>query len=240
MNNIPAIRNTQKGLLGIFIACIIIISWGGVLYINLKYPLDPFHPLTYLRVLIQAHLFTGLFITAHDAMHGAVSPGRPKWNHLIGRIAATLFVYNSYKLLRPKHYAHHRHAGTQEDPDFHNGNPHFLRWYLDFLLEYVSWKQVLLAAITYHLLKLVFPAENLIWFWIVPSLLSTLQLFYFGTYLPHRGDHNEENAHHARSQTKNHLWAFISCYFFGYHYEHHDSPQTPWWLLWKIKEEELA
>jgi beta-carotene/zeaxanthin 4-ketolase len=27
-----------------------------------------------------------------------------------------------------------------------------------------------------------------------------------------------------------------SCYFFGYHWEHHHSPATPWWELWKVKE----
>jgi beta-carotene ketolase (CrtW type) len=27
----------------------------------------------------------------------------------------------------------------------------------------------------------------------------------------------------------------LSCYFFGYHYEHHESPQTPWWKLYQIK-----
>jgi beta-carotene ketolase (CrtW type) len=45
-----------------------------------------------------------------------------------------------------------------------------------------------------------------------------------------------ENEHHSRSQSKNHFWALVSCYFFGYHFEHHDSPGTPWWLLWKVKE----
>jgi beta-carotene ketolase (CrtW type) len=27
----------------------------------------------------------------------------------------------------------------------------------------------------------------------------------------------------------------ISCYFFGYHFEHHESPQTPWWRLYQSK-----
>ncbi len=72
----------------------------------------------------------------------------------------------------------------------------------------------------------------------IPAGLSTLQLFYFGTYLPHMGE--ETNAHHSHSQSKNHLWAFISCYFFGYHFEHHDSPGTPWWRLWRVKEKQGA
>ncbi|RZL43682.1 MAG: fatty acid desaturase, partial [Pedobacter sp.] len=28
---------------------------------------------------------------------------------------------------------------------------------------------------------------------------------------------------------------FITCYFFGYHLEHHQKPATPWWQLYKSK-----
>jgi beta-carotene ketolase (CrtW type) len=77
--------------------------------------------------------------------------------------------------------------------------------------------------------------ENLILFWELPAVLSTLQLFYFGTYLPHRGVHDKGNIHQSRSQAKNHIWAFISCYFFGYHYEHHAYPHMPWWKLFSTK-----
>jgi beta-carotene ketolase (CrtW type) len=86
-------------------------------------------------------------------------------------------------------------------------------------------------AILFNVLKLWLPQSNLLLFWVAPSLLSTFQLFYFGTYLPHKGEH--DNRHQSRSQKKNHVAAFFSCYFFGYHYEHHDSPGTPWWRLWK-------
>ncbi|MFW6276162.1 MAG: fatty acid desaturase, partial [Bacteroidota bacterium] len=70
----------------------------------------------------------------------------------------------------------------------------------------------------------------------LPALLSTLQLFYFGTYLPHRKPHTHDmGRHRARTQSKNHLWAMLSCYFFGYHTEHHESPGTPWWQLYTKK-----
>jgi beta-carotene ketolase (CrtW type) len=219
---------------GLWIGLAVIGSWAGLLAFNLSLEVSYTNPLTYLLILVQMHLFTGLFITAHDAMHGAVSPRNPKLNHAIGKLAALLFVFNSYKTLRPKHYEHHRFAGTDKDPDFHKGNESFFIWYFHFLKQYISGWQILAAAITFNLAKLVLPQENLILFWIIPSLLSTFQLFYFGTYVPHMGEH--DNAHHASSQKKNHLWAFLSCYFFGYHYEHHDSPTTPWWQLWKVKE----
>ena len=221
---------------GVFIALAVILSWTGLLLFHFFWKADPFHPWTWLGILLQTHLFTGLFITAHDAMHGSVSPGNPRLNHLIGRLCAIGFMFNSYRILRPKHYEHHRFVGTEQDPDFHGEKEGFWFWYLKFVREYVRWPQILLAAITFNLLlHLVGIAElNLILYWVIPSILSTLQLFYFGTYLPHMGEHN--NVHKSHSQSKNHLWAFLSCYFFGYHFEHHDKPRTPWWELWKVKE----
>jgi len=72
-------------------------------------------------------------------------------------------------------------------------------------------------------------------FWIIPSVLATFQLFFFGTYLPHSGEHESDNRHKSSTQSKNHIWAFLSCYFFGYHYEHHEKPYVPWWQLYKEK-----
>ena len=44
-----------------------------------------------LNVLAQAWLCTGLFITAHDAMHGTVS--RARWlNHAVGAVACHLLA----------------------------------------------------------------------------------------------------------------------------------------------------
>lgn len=219
---------------GIWIGLAVIALWTGLLAFNLSRPVDYASPLTYLLLLVQAHLFTGLFITAHDAMHGAVAPGRPRLNHAIGRLCTFLFIFNSYRILKPKHYLHHRFAGTEKDPDYHKGHPGFWRWYFDFLREYVTWKQILAAAITFNVAGIWIPKENMVLFWIIPSFLATFQLFYFGTYRPHMGEH--DNAHNSSTLPQNHLWAFLSCYFFGYHYEHHDSPMTPWWLLWRVKE----
>ncbi|MEO0473981.1 MAG: fatty acid desaturase [Bacteroidota bacterium] len=221
---------------GILVASIVMSAWLLLLLLHFNWTIDWSHPWTWLGILVQTHLFTGLFITAHDAMHGSVSPGHARINHLIGRLCAIGFMFNSYKLLRPKHYEHHRFVGTEQDPDFHGDKSGFWFWYLKFVREYVRWPQILLAAVTFNvLLHLVGIQEiNLILYWVIPSLLSTLQLFYFGTFLPHMGDHHNE--HRSHSQGKNHLWAFLSCYFFGYHFEHHDQPRTPWWLLWKVKE----
>ncbi len=52
---------------------------------------------------------------------------------------------------------------------------------------YWSWGQIIALTIIYnfdnHILHI--PSDNLTYFWVLPSLLSSLQLFYFGTFLPH-------------------------------------------------------
>lgn len=219
-------------LKGSFIALIIIGVWFLSLYYLLRVQVDFWNPWVYLGIVVQMHLYTGLFITAHDAMHGLVS-GNKRLNQAIGWLSALLFSYNFYWKLFPKHHEHHRFVATENDPDYHPSQ-NFLIWYWSFITTYVSIWQVLLMAVTFNVLKLFIPQVNLIVFWMVPAILATMQLFYFGTYIPHKGNHT--NKHHSGSQAKNHIWAFVSCYFFGYHYEHHDSPGTPWWRLWKVKE----
>jgi len=219
---------------GVFIGITLIGLWIISTYLCVSGERLPALWLIVPLMLLQTHLYTGLFITAHDAMHGLVAPNR--WlNDAIGWLAAILFAFNWYGKLLPKHHAHHRHVVTETDPDYHEGS--FLRWYVSFALEYISWKQILAMAITFNLLKLAFRNDLLILFWILPSVLSTVQLFYFGTYLPHRKNPDfAPNEHKARSQYWGHVWGFISCYFFGYHYEHHALPYVPWWRLWRTVE----
>jgi beta-carotene ketolase (CrtW type) len=218
---------------GAWIGMAIIGLWFISLGFLLQIPVRFTSPWVYLGILLQTHLYTGLFITAHDAMHGVVSANR-KVNKTIGSIAALLFAYNWYPRLYKKHHQHHRFVATDEDPDYHAGG--FLPWYISFARQYVVIWQILAMAFTYHTLLLFFDRPNLILFWIIPSVLATFQLFYFGTYLPHKGEHDQDNKYKSRSQPKNHLVAFFTCYFFGYHYEHHASPGTPWWKLWRVKE----
>lgn len=60
--------------MGIFIAIVIISSWAAHLFYALSYvKIDFTNPLFYLHILLQGYLYTGLFITGHDAMHGTVS-----------------------------------------------------------------------------------------------------------------------------------------------------------------------
>ena len=219
--------------MGFIIGSLLIFLWFISLLTFLNWEVNYTNPLIYIAMYIQTFLYTGLFITSHDAMHGTVSKNR-RLNNLLGKITSILFAFNFYDRLLVKHHKHHRHVASHEDPDYHeSGN--FWLWYWNFIKSYITLPQLILITISLQLLKLIFPLENLILFWIVPSVLSTFQLFYFGTYLPHKNGHENINKHKSKSLDKNHIWAFISCYFFGYHYEHHDAPGIPWWRLWRTK-----
>lgn len=215
---------------GLFIALSIIGIWAICLVNFLYWNFSWSNPLVYLAILLQMHLYTGLFITAHDAMHGTVTTNKAL-NNLIGGLCTLLYALFPFRKLYTKHHEHHRHVHSAADPDYHDGN--FFTWYFNFIKTYITWWQVVVMATIFNVLKFWIAEPNLIIFWVLPSLLSTLQLFYFGTWLPHHGDH--DNQHQSRSFRKNHLLAFLTCYFFGYHFEHHDSPGTPWWKLWQLK-----
>ncbi|WP_442794395.1 fatty acid desaturase [Pelobium manganitolerans] len=217
---------------GIIIALTVLLLWAGSISLLMRFDFTFANPLVYVFVLIQMHLYTGLFITAHDAMHGTVAPHHPKLNNFIGGVCTFFYALFPFQKLNKAHHQHHRFVHTQQDPDYYEGS--FLTWYFHFIKRYLSWWQVILMAIIYNVLKIYIPEKNLLLFWVLPSLLSTLQLFYFGTYLPHKGEH--QNIHQSTTQSKNHVWAFLSCYFFGYHCEHHEHPGMPWWQLWQTKE----
>ena len=215
---------------GILIALTVLSCWIGSLYFLLNWNFQWSNPLVYLMVFVQMHLYTGLFITAHDAMHGTISSNKTI-NNFFGFTAVFLYAGFFYNHLYKKHHNHHNHVHTDKDPDF---SPHgFWRWYFSFMLNYVNVVQLVVMAIAFNVLKIWVDQTNLLLFWVLPSLLSTFQLFYFGTYLPHKGAH--KNAYHSSSLSKNHFFAFISCYFFGYHLEHHQKPSMPWWQLYKTK-----
>lgn len=218
---------TGKGFL---VALTLIILWCSNLLWLMNIRVDLHSPLTYLFMLIQAHLYTGLFITAHDAMHGTISPDK-RLNDVVGWICGLLYALFPYQKLYKNHHLHHRHVNTDEDPDYRNGN--FISWYISFMRTYISMWQVIGIAFIYTILSQFIAERNLMLFLVAPSLLSTVQLFYFGTYLPHKGAH--ANLHRSGTLKKNHFFAFITCYFFGYHYEHHDAPHIPWWKLYKTK-----
>ncbi len=227
------------------IALVVILLWAFHLFFCLSWVRLPFQAesvqtslinllISILHVIIQTFLFTGLFITAHDSMHGSICDHRGL-NKTIGFFCTSFYAAMDYRVLRKKHQLHHQYPATENDPDFsHKRN--FWSWWFRFMKNYLTLWQLLIMALLYNLFALWFPQPSILLFWVLPAILSTLQLFYFGTYRPHRLPHTEEmTEHRARSQRRNHLLAMLSCYFFGYHLEHHLSPRTPWWQLYKMK-----
>lgn len=231
---------TTKSSTGLLIAATIIAAWAASLAFLLGVDVLAISPLLAVpAVLVQTFLYTGLFITAHDAMHGTVAPNHRRLNDFIGAVAVRLYALFSYKKLHEKHWEHHRHPASQDDPDFHDGeHPGFMRWYVNFVGNYVGWEQIVGMAIVYnilhHLLGVGLWQLNL--FWVLPALLSTLQLFYFGTYLPHREPaRGYDDVHRATSNAYSTWVSFLTCYHFGYHWEHHEMPGVPWWKLPKVR-----
>jgi beta-carotene ketolase (CrtW type) len=96
---------------------------------------------------------------------------------------------------------------------------------------YIDPLQVMGMATVFNILVFLVGLDlvNLVLFWIIPSLGSTLQLFYFGTYLPHREPKGGyTNKHHARSSDLPFMLSLLTCFHFGYHMEHHMYPYVHW------------
>lgn len=228
---------TRQATIGLTLAAVIAAAWlaihvGGIFF-------WAWTPATVLPaaalILVQAWLSTGLFIVAHDAMHGSLAPGRPRLNRVVGTVALGMYAGLSYRRLEPKHHLHHRHVGTADDPDFSADHPRSApRWFLSFFRTYYTHAQIgRIAVVAIAYLLLGASLGNVALFWAVPALAALAQLFYFGTYLPHR--HDEEpfaDKHRARSTRVGPILSLLTCYHFGgYHHEHHLSPGTPWWAL---------
>lgn len=186
-------------------------------------------------ILVLTWLYVGMFIVAHDCMHGSLAPGLPRLNRAIGRGALLAYAWFDYDRVIQKHHAHHRHAGTGEDPDFDEHPPHgFWRWYAKFFAEYFGWRQFALIAlqVAFYVIVLGAGLVNVLVFWALPGLLSSLQLFTFGTYLPHRPRRDAfTDRHNARSNDYPVWLSLLTCFHFGYHHEHHLDPGEPWWRL---------
>jgi beta-carotene ketolase (CrtW type) len=221
---------------GLALAALIIGSWlalhiWSVFFLRLEGGAGIAAPVL---VAMICWLNVGMFIVAHDAMHGSLAPGRTATNRALGRTALLLYAGFSYDRLIVEHMAHHREPGTAGDPDFSVDHPdRFWPWYLAFFRHYFGWQQLaFLSAVTLAYLMLGASYVNILLFWALPAILSSLQLFYFGTYLPHRSDEQPFSDHHnARTNHYGWLTSLLSCFHFGYHHEHHLAPHVPWWRL---------
>ena len=186
------------------------------------------------RTLLQ----TGLFIVGHDAMHGVLWPHWRYGNALLGRIALGLYAALPYQACCRNHQHHHLFTASAADPDFH-GDPAAgaIAWYARFMAGYLTWGQMGQLLTGWTVLALIacrlapFAWLNVLLFCTVPLLLSSLQLFVFGTYLPHRGQRLPQRRPHADSLELAPWLSLLACFHFGYHREHHEAPTLAWFEL---------
>lgn len=213
-----------------------VVSLGYALYLEVGSVLGWLVPVL---VYGRAFLHTGLFIIAHDAAHGTLYAPDRRLNDQLGALAIAVYALLPYKKFVECHRLHHHIPGRVGDPDYHDGeHTHPVQWYVKFMAGYLDDRQSLRVfvwfTIVFHVLRLGLgiSAVNILLFWVLPMFLSSWQLFWFGTYLPHRQPpQGYDNRHHARSSYLPVWLSFLTCYHFGYHWEHHELPHLPWFAL---------
>lgn len=226
-----------QAAIGLTLAAAIVTAWlclhiAGVFYVDLTRA-----PLWLIAALVLGltWLSVGMFIVAHDAMHGSLAPNHPSVNVAVGQLCLGLYAGFRFRPLNREHHKHHRHAGTADDPDFDARPPHgVVAWYLLFMRHYFGRVEALVITALVGIYALVLGAHvtNVLVFWALPALASSVQLFMFGTYLPHRpGGDISDDRHRARSNDLPVWLSLLTCFHFGYHHEHHDQPWVPWWQL---------
>ncbi len=237
---------TVQGMVGLALGLGIAGSWLAIhFYAMFGFTLTwASLPFALAMAMVQCWLSVGVFIVCHDAMHGSLAPGRPKLNGAIGAVLLALYAGFAWKCLRDAHFAHHRLAGRAGDPDFDEHHPDdFLRWYATFFRRYFGWRSILYVhtVVGIYWLVLDVPMVQIVLLYGLPALGSSLQLFYFGTFRPHRhlpreqvgtaADSAFSDHHNTRSEDFGTLASLATCFHFGYHLEHHRRPDVPWWAL---------
>lgn len=225
-----------KDLRGVWLAVLLLSLWLGSFLAVAWVPLTLADwPWALAVVLLRAFICTGVFITAHDAMHGIVAPGRPWLNDTLGTLATRAFAWFSFRTMRTAHHAHHATPAAHGDPDWHDGtHSHPVRWLFSFMGRYVTVGQVVTIAVAHNVMVRIvgMPEPNLwVFLWLPPGL-AALQLFTFGTWLPHREPATGHTNPHRANSSGLPVWlSFLTCYHFGYHHTHHEYPWVPWWQM---------
>lgn len=229
-----SVRAVNPSLLSLGWAGLILLMWC----VSLAGTFILFNAQTHLAywiggILIRTFLHTGLFIVTHEAIHRNIS-GCHWLNDAFGYLTSWLYALLPYRLLAKNHRLHHRFTATEQDPDHHDADMgNFWTWYIQFMKTYQAQGQVWVTLIGISIIFLTFiffqiSAINLLLFWIIPMVLSSLQLFIFGIFLPHRKrDPGLKDESCTRSIHLPVFWSFITCYHFGYHQEHHLNPHLP-------------
>ena len=260
-------RTPPSPWVGLSWGIVIIIGWFLSLQTLFWINFETFNALEILGLILgRTMLQTGLFVIAHDAIHGSLFPPNPRLNRELGIITLWFYAGLSYARCCHNHHQHHANPGQEIDPDFW-GNDRFearflqrlgnsVVWYCKFIGNYLSLQQLISLGLISTLWIIFMPlsvrvydfilsshlTDYFIWssvqlkaivlFYILPLILSSFQLFLFGTYLPHQVNPKLEMlTHHSYSLDYPEWLSFLTCYHFGYHWEHHEYPHLPWYKL---------
>ena len=237
----PDLSSTSR--LGLLLNGAIFLAWlaslVGLLGVDLTVlPKPLLLPCLLAAVVGRTILTTGLFIVGHDAMHGVLLPEQRGWNDRLGSVALALYASLPYRQCRFNHELHHCFTASEQDPDFHgDAAAGIFGWYLRFMSGYLTANQMARLLSGWGLLALaacwLSPLGwlNVLLFCTLPLLLSSLQLFVFGTFLPHRSQRAPGHQPRAQSLDLPGWLSLLACYHFGYHREHHERPELAWFEL---------
>lgn len=228
----------NNSLVSMAVATLIFALWFGSLVFCLRLDLTQLSLISLAACFcLRTFLHTGIFIIIHDSIHGVVSQDR-QVNYWMGKTAAFLYALLPYETLTENHHQHHRYPATEQDPDFYAANPYsYWLWYTSFMKDYQQGKQFWIlfwgmTVVFWCLVGLSVPVANIFLFWVIPIVISSLQLFTFGIYFPHRPKAPGYSDRHRAKSNQYPVWlSFLTCYHFGYHWEHHQYPHLPWYKL---------
>ena len=186
--------------------------------------LDIYHVnilISVVHILVLIWQYVGLFIISHD-LHHSKTPSLYK--EILGRVS--LLLYGGFILedFSKNHNLHHLHPGIDgKDPDFSENN--IIIWYLLFMKRYLNIRQLFnIGLIISIMLMYHVDIIYLYLFWTLPSILASIQLFFYGTYLVHEKKKIINSPLHP-------IAIYLTSYNFGYHEKHHHYPEIPWYEL---------
>ena len=165
-----------QGVIGLGLAVLIFGGWlalhvYAVAFFEINTQTLPLVPVIF---ALLCWLSVGMFIVAHDAMHGSLIPGWPRLSGFIGGLMLFVYAGFGWRKMRDAHMDHHKYSGTARDPDFDADHPAaFWPWYFTFLKRYFGPQSAIYVfAITWgYILLLGFPRANVIILYGGPAII---------------------------------------------------------------------
>ena len=185
--------------------------------------------------------FTGLFILAHEAIHGTLLPGHPRLGHALGWLFAFAYAGMDYRTLRARHREHHAAPGRAEDPDAHQSG-RFLPHFLGFIYRYLRIWQVALLVLVGNQLGQAGHTRAMLCAYVGPVVASTLVVFTVGIFLVHhpklwRAGVADER-HRSVGVDLGGAGSLLAILFFNTHWLHHEHPHLTWVQLGRYRARE--